>query len=530
MIWLLLALTLLPSAWLAWTSRDMPQFGRLNDDSTYFVTAKSLAFGGGHRIESLPGQPHQTKYPPLYPLLLSLVWRANPSFPENLALAALLAWLMMPLYMLLVWRLFREHGFERWQALPMTALLMLSPITVSYSLLLMSELPFTILLLLIVMLAERAGTVSSRQAVPLSAAVGLVAGAAYLMRSAALPLLLTAPLVFAVRRQFLRGATFAAAMLPAVVGWQIWTNTHALAGTDLVTLYHTKYLGFHLANVSWDSLGVFVIDNLNAMMAAIGKFFLFHDESPMWYVTVTRVLAVASVAGAVRLARRTGKLHYPAYALAYGAILLQWHYPAIPRFLIPVAPLLVAGLVTELRSLTERIRATWRKPKPAERGLAVGMAVLLLLLGLGAVRQTWYGITSWIPAYLDFARQSLDKHRRIYSWIRESVPEQGQFYADRDALLYLYTGRRACSLRIPPVLIYRRDSDGVRRFLATLPDRAKQFELSYALVTDEDFSLETASLDNGKFQVPVEDGTGRYLLHRDGAVAVYRIPDPRAAD
>ena len=98
---------LIPSAWLAWKYRDMPHFGYLHDDALYQVGAKSLAQGAGYRIQSLPGQPYQTKYPPLYPILLAAIWKLDPSFPSNLSLALLLAWLLLPLFLALVslyWR------------------------------------------------------------------------------------------------------------------------------------------------------------------------------------------------------------------------------------------------------------------------------------------------------------------------------------------------------------------------------------------------------------------------------------------
>ena len=69
-----LTLLLIPSAAFLWRNSDLPQFGDIHDDSLYYVSAKSLA-GGHYRIESLPGEPAQTKYPPLYPLLLSIAWR-----------------------------------------------------------------------------------------------------------------------------------------------------------------------------------------------------------------------------------------------------------------------------------------------------------------------------------------------------------------------------------------------------------------------------------------------------------------------
>ncbi len=96
----LFALALLPSAWTAWRARDGPHLGYLHDDAIYWVCAQSLAAGHGYRIASLPGEPYQTKYPPLYSLLLSAIWRIDPLFPRNLALAHLLAWLMVPFFVL----------------------------------------------------------------------------------------------------------------------------------------------------------------------------------------------------------------------------------------------------------------------------------------------------------------------------------------------------------------------------------------------------------------------------------------------
>src|SRR5262245_4336698 len=58
--------------------------GAFEDDGIYVVTAKALAEGRGYRRLDLPGEPLQTKYPPLYPFVLSLIWRVLPEFPRNL--------------------------------------------------------------------------------------------------------------------------------------------------------------------------------------------------------------------------------------------------------------------------------------------------------------------------------------------------------------------------------------------------------------------------------------------------------------
>ncbi len=75
---------LVPAAILAWKTRHFEHLGYFHDDGMYWIGGKSLAEGHGYRILSLPDTPFQTKYPPLYPLLLALVWKVFPVFPGNL--------------------------------------------------------------------------------------------------------------------------------------------------------------------------------------------------------------------------------------------------------------------------------------------------------------------------------------------------------------------------------------------------------------------------------------------------------------
>src|ERR1700688_4086208 len=89
----ILILLCLPSLLFVWFNRDVPHFGILQDDGLYLIGGKALAQDSGYRILSLPGQLYQTKSPPLYPLYLSLAWRAIPAFPANLSLAIMLSWL-----------------------------------------------------------------------------------------------------------------------------------------------------------------------------------------------------------------------------------------------------------------------------------------------------------------------------------------------------------------------------------------------------------------------------------------------------
>ena len=107
----ILILLCLPSLLFVWQNRDVPHFGVLQDDGVYMIDAQALAQGAGYRIQSLPAQPFDTRYPPLYPLYLSLTWRIIPSFPANLGLAIMLSWFCLPVVLLLAYLWCRRHAF-----------------------------------------------------------------------------------------------------------------------------------------------------------------------------------------------------------------------------------------------------------------------------------------------------------------------------------------------------------------------------------------------------------------------------------
>ena len=257
-------LALAPSVYLAFTLRRMPHLGYYHDDGIYWTCAKSLAQGSGYRIASLPGEPYQTKYPPLYAALLAGIWKLNPDFPSNLPEATLLAWLLLPVYLGTVWLFLRQFGFRGARGLVLMLAATLNPVAVVFSFSLMPELLFTALLLASLLIAERALEPASSRWLALLA--GVCGALAYLTKSAAAPLLLIVPACFLWRRQFRAAALFLAAMLPAPLAWQWWVSHHLSRSWDLVTLYYTNYLGFQIYNVPLRDLPLVIWHNLDAFL------------------------------------------------------------------------------------------------------------------------------------------------------------------------------------------------------------------------------------------------------------------------
>ncbi len=478
--WLVVSAALAPGAWLAYRNADMPQLGVYHDDSLYWVTAKALASGEGYRIESLPDRPHQTKYPPLYPALLSLVWRWYPEFPGNLGGAALVAWLLVIPYLAAAHALFRALGSGDRAAWALTAVVAVNPLVATFGVLLMSELLFGALLMAAIVLAERDRPVAG----------GLVAGLAFLTRTAALPLLFAAPLCFVLRGKRRAAAAFALAMLPAVAGWQAWTWTHAAPSQDLTSLYYTSYLGYHLANVTWGTLPYLAWLNAGAMVTGIGEMLVFLGGDGVLWEQMARLAALGAIAGAVRLTRRTTARIFPIYALLFAAQAVLWHYPPRDRLVLPLLPLAVVGLWTEMAHLGGKIRRSWDGRRAADRVAAVVIGGALAAMAALMAARTVYALGSYLPALIAEQRRTLAAHRPAWDWIARNTPPEARVAAYSDPLVYLHTGRRAASRRIPPRYFYTHDEEGMARFVGGLADFARAGGFSYVLATPADYRLD----------------------------------------
>ena len=138
-------------------SLRLPAVGLFHDDGVYAVTAKALAEGRGYRIISLPDEPPQTKYPPVFPLLLAAVWKVTPAFPENLTalkvvpLVAAVAWLLPTL------KLFRALGVPLPLRVAAVAAIAAIPWVVYLSVTLLSETVFAALCTAALLLLEKEG-------------------------------------------------------------------------------------------------------------------------------------------------------------------------------------------------------------------------------------------------------------------------------------------------------------------------------------------------------------------------------------
>jgi hypothetical protein len=515
----ILVLALAPAACLAWLWRDMPHFGHLHDDSIYFVCAKSLALGQGYRILSLPGRPWQTKYPPLLPALLAGVWKIAPQFPENLKLGMLVAWAPLPVYLLLAFQWFRKTGLTAVTSAVLSGSIALSPCVISFSTSLMSELLFSCFLLSALLTIERAGNASA-------AVAGLLAGAAYLTKVAALPLMVTVPALLLLRGQRRRALIFATVMAPCVLAWTGWAYAHQSASTDIVTLYYTNYLGFQLYNVGVHDLPILIWKNLDGIFGGISGLMIFEITQSPWGVLLARVLALGATLGTVRLARYGGWTQFHAFAGAYVGILLVWHYRPNERFLLPVYALFLAGFAVELRHVMQLVRRRLRGGRLAERIVAWSTASLIAGMALGGAWLNARAVILTFPGIVRQHRGVLASNRLAFAWIAHYAPD-GAFFAYDDPVLFLYTGRPATAFPIAPMPFYYQDRESILRPFRSMAAFAREQNLSYLFRSAADFHRELGDSERDEVNRILTSDPAFATVYQGALTSIYHSTAPR---
>ena len=514
-------LALAPATHLAWVAREMPHFGHLHDDSIYFVCAKSLAEGRGYRILSLPAEPYQTKYPPLWPLALATIWKLDPHFPENLRWGMALAWTMLPAFVGLAWWWFQRAGFGSGVSAGLCVVIALSPCAIVLSAGLMSDLVFSVALLAAVL-----GIDSAEGSNGWAAVAGLLAGAAYLIKTAALPLIVARPLWLALRKKWRAAALMFGAMLPAVAGWMLWSRAHMLHARDLVSLYYTDYLGYQVLNVTWRDLPVVMWKNLDGVLAGIAELLIFDLGKTPLGMHLARFLAIVVIAGTVRLARLRGMTVYHWFAVMYTGILLVWHFPPNNRFLLPLFSLLLAGLYTEAANLAGVIRSAWVGGLP-NRVVAVaivtGIASVAVFGVVSNARATFRGI----PGIINQHREVLASNRAAFAWIGQHT-HAGNFYAYDDPVFYLYTGRHAASLPVAPQPFYREDREAILRPFRAMSEFAREQNIAYFLFTAADFHRDLPDAERSEVRRILASDPSLETVYRSALSSVAVAADERA--
>lgn len=429
--------------------------GVFYDDGIYAALARSLAEGHGYRLLYLPGAPAAVHYPPLYPAFLALLWRVWPSFPDNVVLFRAANALLLGVF---------AGGFAaylaRRRALPApaaallvavgaTAVPLLSVVTVLFA-----EPLFLVLALGAWWLADAAAEAEGRGALVLAGGAGAVAGFAGLTRSIGVAVAGGVFLSLLLARRRREALASAAAALLLLVPWQVWTAVHRSGVPAVLAANYGTYSDL-LRQAGWRWI---TPDLLWDVLRPLG-YLAFAAVRPVWHPWFGAPALVVLVAGSVALARRAPAL---GWSLAlYVVVVLLWPY-APDRFLWALLPVLVVALAMGGVAVWRAGAARGDVWRWALRALAVA-GIVPALVGFGR-----YQVTGFIRRWPTATQQGISvTFERILPWVRSATPETAVLASEDEALLWLYSGRKAV-----PSYLWRLDG---RRDASFGPDSLRAF-------------------------------------------------------
>jgi hypothetical protein len=472
-------------------------FGVTQDDTIYFSSARALTAGSGYVLPSVPDTPPATKYPILYPWILSWVWRWNPSFPANLRDALGITVAFGLAYVALAFSFLRRlPGIGNAEALLLTVFCALQPTVLFYSASLNSDILFATMALAAMLLADRAAQPDARATSAVGC--GAVSGLAILLRVLGVPIALGIMAAALARRAWKQAAIIASCTAPSLawLAWQAVASSRSAipAGFDSAGpgfrqtwIYYTSYIGFRKLSMLNAHIVVSMLLNQFAyLFVDLPGYFLspgFHKNIALLFVC-TLVVFWMVFAGMFHEIRRDGwrPVHF---ALLFTiAAILAWDYAQVQRFLIPFLPLLSASLWLEGKNWAKQLAAALR-PR-AERILAAAAAAALGALALGIA---WNFIANKDRAGQRQAGAErgalLAEKQQAYDWFRQHAPDDARAIAGEDGSFYLYTGRQAMA----PIELRRAgayDSVYLQQDLAHMTDVAAAIGAAYWLASSDD--------------------------------------------
>jgi 4-amino-4-deoxy-L-arabinose transferase-like glycosyltransferase len=398
------------------------------DNAVYLALARSLLAGEGYRDLYAPGAPAHVQFPPGFPALLA----------AGLALG-LRAWAGIKLVVVaasaaavaLTWAWARRRGGPR-AALAAAFLVAVSPGVLELSHWELSDVPFWALTMAALLGWERLGRGRTRRLVFAS----LATAAAYLTRSAGLPLLGAAALWLAWRRRWKQLGLYLLATVPPAAAWWLWTRAQR------------SYLeAFWSANPyapgggALTLSGVFgrIVENLGLYLGRLFPTLLWGSAGTLFVVLGGAVAALA-LYGWARHLRRPGvaEAWFPLYA---GMLLLWTPQWAGERLALPLLPLVLLYAGEGVVALARLMRAA--SPRAVATAAA---AVFALACAPGLAAKVGAG-SACTRAYLDgdaYACLSAEWHDffAMAEVARDRLPDGAVVVSRKPALFHAESGLR----------------------------------------------------------------------------------------
>lgn len=435
-------------------------FGLYHDDGLYLVTSRAIAEDSGYRIISLPGCPLQTKYPVFYPFVLSLLWRLQPHFPDNLPMLesaglffGFLFAVVSGLYLL------NTRRCTPFMAAVVFGATILNIRFLSFLPLTMSDFLYGILSVIALWNAETTAK-SNRKGVRSFHCVvtGISAALAALTRSVG-TVIGPITLVFLLKSRRIGAAALAACSFCAVMApfwwWHMISSTHLPVWIS----YYTDYAGWMADAYKQVGVADLLWRKANDVFLSVPKIVCplvdvvpYGELSPWQFFLLYRVgfllFWIAVMIGMLRDLRRSKWNLLPVYFSIYWVSMLVWPGLVEWRLVLVVLPFFYYFAFCSLRAGTCLLKPAMLpmgvRAFQSVRGALVVVLSSYLLIGSAAVSLPHAGrYPKLLPALSLTSEQEQHDITQSYQWIRLNTKDTDVFVCSNDPVLFLYTGRRA---------------------------------------------------------------------------------------
>jgi hypothetical protein len=376
----------------------LPSIGLYHDDGVYVVSAKSLADGTGYRIVSLPDEPRMTKYPPLFPFLLSLVWRVWPSFPANAVALKSIAFLAGLGWLYALWKMFRTPWpILAFAVLPFTAFLFTTALAETL-------LGFLIVMSLLFLKEDKGWN-------PVVAAV--FATLAFHAKTIGISMVVAGLIYLGISRKWRAFASFGLVCAAGSLPWVLWQAKHLQEAPGYYS--SAAYVaGWNpLAHASW----IGDVLPLNALFALTAPAVIAGVSAAWAQLVIGPAILLAGFVGFIRSVR-TRISATEVFICVYLAIVAIWPWPPA-RFLVVVMPFVIHYASAATRSVA-----------------VVGLAVIGSLGLAGYARES---LSLQASGYCDTRWQDF---LQACSRIQVATPSTAVLAGNLDPTYYLFTGRK----------------------------------------------------------------------------------------
>ncbi len=468
--------------------------GLIVDDAWYVLLAKALATGQGYSLINSPSAGIMPFYPPVFPFLLSLLYRLAPDFPNNL-------WLLKSLSVAAMFGAgaLAYHYFYRYRQVPRWVALGIAGHTAIYPALVflatssvMSECLFTFIQLAAVILIERC--VSEKEKANhwrWALLGGVLTALALLTRPAGLGLAIGGVLYLLKEKLPRTTAAFAVTVALIAGSWMLYARAHVPTQAqrdeqraNIVQPYGTQLLqktaGQPLSGtITAADLPDRVFTNLTEIarydIGGLAFYSMFRPLEPGESLrvgaesrTLSYLLSALALFGFIALCRKRATL--AELMLPFGLLtMLLWGWEQF-RLLLPLTPFLIFYLLAGTAELVALYQKLTGEEKLSQRWI-VATALIWLFFAASV-----YGNYEFINRKQDPSpilgskwQRAFTENEALIKYCAENLPKDAVLATQNPALVHLYTGHKTVASDDPPTAWENWKKLNVRYLVQTSP-------------------------------------------------------------